>query len=272
VASRYKILNVLHNDNHGPWQGPALEWLDAHPEVHQYTPEALEIPEPGITNATIDPIACPSINPSIKVFWGDVDHKPPAWKPKRFRDWNNHSVVTRIDFGEGSMLFTGDLTFVAIEEMLKHHKPADFDVGLFKISHHGYPNGTTPEFVEAVSPEIAVLSRPAAAPWTLRDFELYSRLMDRARQPLTIPVYVQTGKRSDWRNAGSKKESNARKMAARKMLVRTLNKAVYWTGIDGTIVVDVSDKGLLTVEPLQDKPTPPPSGLPTQSDLNLEGD
>ncbi len=66
-------------------------------------------------------------------------------------DLNNSSLVLRLDFKNSSFLFTGDI-YKSVERKL-----SGTDVDVLKVAHHGSRTSTAPEFVEAVSPEIAVI-------------------------------------------------------------------------------------------------------------------
>ena len=70
---------------------------------------------------------------------------------------NLNSIVIRMDFGDFSMLFTGDAEEDALDWLVDNH--ADLlDVDVLKASHHGSNNGYTDEFLAAVSPERVVIS------------------------------------------------------------------------------------------------------------------
>ena len=68
-------------------------------------------------------------------------------------DANNNGVVVRVSFGEVSFLMMAD-----VEE------PGRGKIGAFpkstvlKVSHHGSRNGTDPELLRQVAPEVAILS------------------------------------------------------------------------------------------------------------------
>ncbi len=75
---------------------------------------------------------------------------------REFKDSNNTSIVARLVFGKVSFLFTGD-AYKSVEiELLGLAEQLDSDV--LKVGHHGSKTSTALEFVEAVSPEIAVIS------------------------------------------------------------------------------------------------------------------
>lgn len=72
-------------------------------------------------------------------------------------DINNNSVVVRLSFGRVAMLFTGDAQAEAEARMLRHGG-ADLRADVLKVGHHGSAYSSTPEFLAAVRPAIAVIS------------------------------------------------------------------------------------------------------------------
>ncbi len=72
-------------------------------------------------------------------------------------DINNNSVVLRVEFGRTAMLLTGDAQSEA-EARLLSHGPADLRADILKVGHHGSAYSSTPEFLAAVHPTIAIIS------------------------------------------------------------------------------------------------------------------
>ncbi len=70
---------------------------------------------------------------------------------------NDNSLVVRMDFGEFSMLFTGDAETAERDFLVASHG-ALLDVDVLKASHHGADNGTSDTWLAAVSPERVVIS------------------------------------------------------------------------------------------------------------------
>ena len=76
-----------------------------------------------------------------------------------YKDMNNDSVVLRADFGESSVLYTGDAEDVSEKEMVeKFRLSGKLDCDLLKVGHHGSENSSTDVFLDAVTPELAVIS------------------------------------------------------------------------------------------------------------------
>jgi competence protein ComEC len=69
---------------------------------------------------------------------------------------NNYSIVLRVVFGGNSFLFTGDAQTESEKEMLAKGYPLKSDV--LKVGHHGSGTSTSAAFLQAVSPQFAVIS------------------------------------------------------------------------------------------------------------------
>jgi len=74
---------------------------------------------------------------------------------QEFKDSNNTSIITKLVFGENSFLFTGDVYKLVERELLT--KEIDIDSDVLKVGHHGSKTSSSEEFIEEVSPEIAVI-------------------------------------------------------------------------------------------------------------------
>jgi competence protein ComEC len=72
-------------------------------------------------------------------------------------DINNNSVVLRVEFGRTAILMTGDAQSEA-EARLLSHGGADLRADILKVGHHGSAYSSTPEFLAAVHPKIAIIS------------------------------------------------------------------------------------------------------------------
>jgi len=69
---------------------------------------------------------------------------------------NDNSVVARLDFGENSFLFTGDVGFKTEKDMIIDGH--NLDVDWLKVAHHGSKNSTGVDFLEKVTPEKSIIS------------------------------------------------------------------------------------------------------------------
>jgi competence protein ComEC len=70
---------------------------------------------------------------------------------------NNRSGVIKLNYGNTSFLFTGDLEKSAENEYAKRYKHF-LDSDVLKVSHHGSKTSTSNEFLNFVSPEISLIS------------------------------------------------------------------------------------------------------------------
>ena len=73
-----------------------------------------------------------------------------------YADMNDRSIVLRIDYGNTSFLFMGDATAIAEDGMLSCG--IDLDCDVLKVGHHGSDTSSTAMFLNAVSPDYAVIS------------------------------------------------------------------------------------------------------------------
>lgn len=72
-----------------------------------------------------------------------------------FEDMNDTSIVTRIIYGDESILLAGDCTEKVEEKLLEYGSFLDSDI--FKASHHGSKYSNSLPFLEAVSPDTVVI-------------------------------------------------------------------------------------------------------------------
>lgn len=71
---------------------------------------------------------------------------------------NNYSVVTRVDVGETTVLFTGDAEREVEEALLDTYAASELDCDLFQAGHHGSSTSNTRDFISVLSPLAAVIS------------------------------------------------------------------------------------------------------------------
>lgn len=191
----------------------------------------------GLSDADIDPVACQDIDPAIRILSGRLNENP-GWAHGEFDNKNNHSIVTRIDFGRASFLFTGDLEEPAIETLLDYYAGTPMlNIDVYQVGHHGSHNGTTAPLLQAMSPKIAVFSMGS---W---DFGRGSR-----------------NRFTTWRYGHPRKavvdllEKNIPRRRSRPVEVAvaegsqhfvryTVRRAIYGTGWYGTVKVRATNKG-----------------------------
>lgn len=70
---------------------------------------------------------------------------------------NNDSLALRVTYGVRSFLLTGDLERAEERRLLEPGRPS-VAADVIKVGHHGSRTSTTPEFLDAVAPSVALIS------------------------------------------------------------------------------------------------------------------
>lgn len=89
-------------------------------------------------------------------------------------DINDMSIVLRIDYGQTSFILCGDASTNVEKQMIA--SGADLDADVLKVGHHGSRSASSSEFLEAVSPQYAVIS--CASRYGLPDEDVLDALAD----------------------------------------------------------------------------------------------
>lgn len=71
-------------------------------------------------------------------------------------DINSMSVITKVTYGENTFMFTGDAEFYEEKEVVE--TGADLDCDVLKVGHHGSYTSSGKDFLNAVTPEICIIS------------------------------------------------------------------------------------------------------------------
>jgi len=245
VLANYRVLNAVTNGmetgsgRHGQIAlhnlvAAAEETDDPNDDVGLAVVWQKNIPRgKGLSNAVIDPVQCDTVDPHITALWGRVDETM-GWNAGTFDNANNHSVVLRVDFGKASLLLSGDLEEKGIESLLAYYSGSDMlDVDVVQVNHHGSHNGTTERLLAATTPAYAVMGVGGAErelPWTAWAYghprkavvDLLQKRLSAQRPAVTVPV-----------------ASKAKTFAPYQ-----ISKAIYGTGWDGSVVMEVDAGGL----------------------------
>jgi competence protein ComEC len=91
-------------------------------------------------------------------------------------DANNNSIVGRLTYGRVSILLTGDAEGLVEAQLLDLGD--DVQSLILKVGHHGSRTSTTPAFLDAVRPSIALISVGAPNPFGHPDAQIIQRLED----------------------------------------------------------------------------------------------
>lgn len=138
VLKRYKIENIL-------WTGVVRET----PEYKEW----LNLIEKERANIKI-------AQKGEKIIAGNVFieilYPFESLENKKLKDSNDSSIVAKLIFNENSFLFTGDIYKSTEESLILKNSEISSDI--LKIAHHGSKTSNKKEFIEKVSPEIAVIS------------------------------------------------------------------------------------------------------------------
>jgi competence protein ComEC len=256
-VSRFRPRNVVHNNERRgsgiDGQRALIRYARSSSGVGSwYVLERLVDKTTGMTNSTIDPVDCGALDPQIRVLWGGLRPRPAGWRWKDHRNGNNHSVVVRIDFGDASILWTGDVEEAekpggraGIESLLDAYAGTDLlDVDVYQVGHHGSYNGTTTGLLAAMSPEIAVISAGPA------DCERKGYTAHSFGHPRESTVQALEAAVTGVRATPSSVRTYLGPGPSSPLNLRTVSKAVYSTGWDGTVVLTTTSDGTWSVESL----------------------
>jgi len=78
-----------------------------------------------------------------------------SFEGREVKDFNSSSIVARLVFKNSSFLFTGDTPKSVEKELVENKSNIDSDV--LKVGHHGSKTSTSDIFLQAVTPENAVI-------------------------------------------------------------------------------------------------------------------
>lgn len=98
---------------------------------------------------------------------------------KSYADPNDTSIILRVDYGETSFLFTGDMETGAENDMLDYWEgKRDWQVDVLKVGHHGSDTSTGYRFLHELSPTYGVISVGEGNSYGHPHDEPMSRLQD----------------------------------------------------------------------------------------------
>jgi beta-lactamase superfamily II metal-dependent hydrolase len=184
VLKNTKVLNVLHNDIPPP-EVVANEAADKKQEdaKQQGRKAAAKAPPPKKQGKTTELPTVKAYNeykstveqsgaqfrklsPDEKIDLGGgciltvLAPLPPPFTREQMKaggsELNANSLVMRLDYGEFSMLLTGDAEAQTEERLL--NKDLNLAATVLKVAHHGSKYATTENFVKRVKPQAAIIS------------------------------------------------------------------------------------------------------------------
>lgn len=95
---------------------------------------------------------------------------------EEYENLNDDSLVMRLEYGDTSFLFTGDMTSKAERDLVEDG--ADVGCDVLKVAHHGSSGSSSYRFLYEAEPKIAVISCEAGNSYGHPHEEALSRLSD----------------------------------------------------------------------------------------------
>lgn len=94
---------------------------------------------------------------TFKTFWfadSYVEFLAPI--DDEYEKINNYSLVAKVTYGEKTILFTGDIEKEVEQQLLD--AGVDLSADVYKAAHHGSMTSNTEAFMDAVNPEVVLIS------------------------------------------------------------------------------------------------------------------
>ncbi len=136
------------------------------------------------------PDTIPFDNASVSVLG------PPA-DPLRNGDRNENSIVLRVAFGQTSFLYTGDAERAAEAALVEAYEPSQLQATVYKAGHHGSRSSSSDALLDAVDPQVAVISSAYDSQYGHPHEEVLQRLAERSVQTYWTGVHGDTVFASD---------------------------------------------------------------------------
>jgi len=76
---------------------------------------------------------------------------------EEYKNLNNYSVVLKINYGNHSFLFGGDMEKESENEVIEYFGSSDLKADVLKVAHHGSTTSSQQKFLEIVAPQLAVI-------------------------------------------------------------------------------------------------------------------
>ena len=246
VVETFTVQNYVHN---GVLRGSGrhtANWMVQHAndngrEINLRTvsqDEIIALPRTdALSDEVIDSVDCEGTDPVIRVLAGPYQDNP-GWATGAFENGNNKSLVIRIDFGQASFLFTGDLEEQAVETLVEYYEDTEMlDVDVYQVGHHGSHNGTTDSLMMSMTPEIALISMGKSndqQQWTAWQY-------GHPRRAIVELLDTWIGRP----RAGARWVAVAH--GVRDFFQYRMQDAVYATGWDGTVVISADRDGRFSI-------------------------
>jgi len=140
ILQRYKVEQVLYS---------GVDYKSATYDEWQKLIATKDIPTKTALAGQVVQLGSAQIN----VLFPDRD-----FSGKTIKELNNSSVVGRLVYGANSVLLTGDAESEVEKSLLEKYSGDKLQSNIFKAGHHGSDTSNTRNFMQAVDPEIVVIS------------------------------------------------------------------------------------------------------------------
>ena len=253
IITNFKVKRLIHDGKANISGTGDLCWALREKDQYDITVEAVTFEKVtasgnknGFTSSVIDPIQCNDCDPEIIILSGGFEQNP-GWSHEDFDNKNNHSLIIRVDFNESSFIFTGDLQESGINKIVEYYHqenandPNLFDIDVYQVGHHGSHNATTADLLEAMTPEIAIIS---VGSWDYGRDSGYRRSTYWYGHPRKNIIDLMTVSLKKYRS----KPINAMvALGSRNFTELRIRKKIYATAWDGNIKVRATPEGKFRV-------------------------
>lgn len=154
-----------------------------------YTDFVTQVENNNITRTTVtegDVIPTSHPNTSITVLGPPNDEEPVDSRP------NDFSVVLRLDYSAVEWILSGDLSKEYETQIITDFDLSTLNVESLTVGHHGADTSTTSTWLQALNPDIAVISAPNSSTYNHPEQAVLSRI--ETEIPNDTPETVYTGK------------------------------------------------------------------------------
>lgn len=242
VMRKFKVLNLVDGGNEsGSGIVPlwAARYYAQKHEINYYTVRDSSVTATGLINAALQSVREKNPGVDLKFLSGS----------RGCRNANNDSLILWAKIKGVTFLFTGDDEALKKEDepcepeipfILNRFKNTNLlDIDVYKVGHHGSYNGTSVDFMKAMTPRISVISAGLYNQQGPGEFHAWQYGHPRESAVKTIEAYTTNTREPvsvTTMDASFKPHPN-----------RLIKNAVYCTCWDGDVVIEVLNNGSIAV-------------------------
>lgn len=170
----FLVISHFHSDHMGNFD----EWVDTHDIESLYIPSSTDEDSLRISRLAKEKGILVHQASMGTTILNENDLKIEILAPlhANYYNENDSSLVVKITYINNKYLFTGDASILSEQEMLVYGMDLDADV--IKIAHHGGESSSSLDFLQAVSPQYAVISVGANNNYDMPSPSVSKRLSD----------------------------------------------------------------------------------------------